>query len=341
MDKSGWTAERGSLRPGSGRSHGPEATPWNAPARERTLCAMRKTAVVVSGALLASLAGTSLLADDGPPKGATSARPTAESGFAEIRKAAAAKDDATLAARLPSALVKDWPEEALGDGAKWRAALAERLAGGEVVRVKESGDDAIARWKTAAPAAVWEMRLRLADGKWVASSPWAWCVGGGELAKANGKGAAHVKLKARQDPKAYGPSAFSFVHVTQDPKQCLNRMDVVFCRCGQFHGRDGAMFSQLKAKSLDELDGIQTGGDWMDEIVPKKGAVYVLSCASAGRRDFQVGLLVTDLGEGAIEFDWRLLAAGKNAPASIRTAQPLVSNDGADGTDQICGPRKK
>lgn len=295
---------------------------------------------IVSASLLSCLATAALLADDGPAKGggATSARPTAESGFAELRKAAAAKDEATLVARLPSSLVKDWPDEAKDDGKPWRAALAARIAEGEVVRVKESGDNAIARWKTATPAAEWELRLRLDGGKtWVASSPWAWCVGGGDVAKANGKGAAHVKLKARTNPTAYGPSAFSFVNVTQDPKQCLNRMDVVWCRCGQFHGRGGDMFSLLKAKSLDELDGIQAGGDWMDEIVPKKGAVYVFACRTPGRKDFQVGLEVTDLDAGALEFDWRLLAAGKNAPASIRTAQPLPwAEKDADGVDGLC-----
>jgi hypothetical protein len=306
---------------------------------------MRNTAtLIVATSVLAWLATAALLADDGPAKGAggaTSARPTAESGFIELRKAAADHDDATLVSRLPATLVKDWPDEAAEDGKKWRAALAARIAEGEVVRVRESGDDAIARWKTATPAAVWELRLHLEGGKWLASSPWAWCVGGGDVAKANGKGAAHVKLKARTTPNVYGPSAFSFVNVTQDPKQCLNRMDVVYCRCGQFHGRDGNLFSLLKAKSVDELDGIQAGGDWMDEIVPKKGAVYVLACRTPGQKDFQVALQVTDLSADALEFDWRLLAAGKNAPASIRTPQPLVSNDGADGTDLLCDPQKK
>ena len=40
---------------------------------------------------------------------------------------------------------------------------------------------------------------------------------------------------------------------------------------------------------------------------------------------------------GAIQVEWTLLTGGLNAPANIHVAQPLVSNDGADGADGLCG----
>jgi hypothetical protein len=295
---------------------------------------MRITWTVVAGVCFTAwFAATALLAGDAP----TTSRPWAEVGFDALRRAAIDKDDATLRVSLPSKLVHDWTDEAKDDAKAWRADVAARIAGGTVVSVKEDHDAAIARWKTTSPDGVWEMRLKFEDGRWTAASPWAYCVGGAELAKANGAKPAHVKLKARTTNDVYGPSAFSFVHVTQDAKQCLNRLDVVYCRCGQVHGRK-VMFSTRKAKSLDELDGIQTGGDWMDEIVPKNGAVYVLDCKEQGRKDFQVALQITALSKDAMEFDWRLVAAGKCAPTSTRAPQPIAwSAKEADGTDGICG----
>jgi hypothetical protein len=264
----------------------------------------------------------------------TAARPTAEAGFAALREAAAKGDGAVLAACLPDALVAKWPDDAK-DTAAWRGALAKRIAEGAVVSVKEEGDSARARWKTS--GAVLEIPLAFASGRWVAASPWAWLVGGADLAKANGKEPARVKLRARTSNDAYGPSAYSFTHVTQDPEECKNRMDVWFCgSCNQLHFLD-AMASPLKARSLAELDGWQAGGDWMDEVVPRVGQVYAVNCSSDGRRDFQVGLRVAKAGRDAVELEWRITAAGKNAPANIRRPQPLVSNDGADGCAGMCG----
>lgn len=287
------------------------------------------------------LAGTALFAQDGgapKPAGATSAPATAEAWFVALRKAVADKDEATVAKGLPATLVKDWPAEAAGDAKKWRADVASQIAAGTVVSVKGEGDDAVARWKT--DSAVWETRLHRAGGQWAVASPWAWLVGGADLAKVNGAKPAHVKLKARTDPGAYGPSAFSFVNVTQDPKKCLNRMDLVYCRCGQMHVRRNGMLTVLKGGKLAELDGLQRGGDWQDEIVPKNGTVYVLGLSRPGQNELQVAIEVTALSASAMEFDWRVIAAGKNAPAGIHAPQPLDSPDGTDGTDQLCDPRK-
>jgi hypothetical protein len=286
-------------------------------------------------------AGTALFAQDvGAPKpaGATSAPETAEAWFAVLRKAATDKDEATLAKGLPATLVKDWPDEAAGDAKPWRAAFAERIAAGTVVSVKGQGDDAVARWKT--DKAVWETRLHRSSGQWTVASPWAWLVGGADLAKVNGAKPAHVKLTARTDPNAYGPSAFSFVHVTQKPSQCLNRMDIDYCRCGQMHLVGGGVLTVVKGAKLDALDGLQSGGDWQDEMVPKNGTVYVLGLKHPGRNDVQVAIEITALSATAMEFDWRVIAAGKNAPAGIHAPQPIVSNDGTDGSAQLCDPRK-
>ena len=293
---------------------------------------MTATALVLSG-----VAATSLFAGDG----ATAARPTAELGFAAIRKAATDKDAATLAKLLPTSLVKDWPEEGKDDGQVWRTAFAALIAKMTALTTVEGSDESEIRCVTESPDAGWDVRIRYTDGLWRVAAPWPYCIRDGELGRANGRKSAHVKLKARTDEKAYGPSAFSFVHVTQDPKRCLNRMDLSYCRCGQLHAIGDAMFSIVRGKKLDDLRGLHTRGDWQDELVPKRGDVYVLHVKTAGRADFQVAMEVTALSKNELEFDWRLLAAGKNAPASIHAAQPLVSNDGANGTAGICAERGK
>lgn len=291
-------------------------------------------ALLAAGSLVCVL--PALRADDAkPPAGRTSARSTAEAGFAALRKAAADGDQAELAAALPAALVKDWPDDAAGEAKAWRAAFAQRVAAGTVAGVTEKGDTALARWKTTGPEAHWELDLRWDGTRWIAAAPWARCVAGGDVAKANGRGPAKVELRTRTTPDRYGGSAFSFVHVTQEPSQCKNRMDVIWCRCGQLHFQN-AMASKLGATDLAKVEGWQRGGDWMDEIVPQAGAVYAVHLQRDGRRDFQVAMKVTRKGKSSLEFEWLLVAASKNAPADIRKPQPLVSGDGEDGTAGLC-----
>jgi hypothetical protein len=232
--------------------------------------------------------------------------------------------------------VKDWTKEAAEDGKAWRAALAAQIAEGTVEKVTESSDDAIARWKAGTPPTTWALRLRRDGGVWIAASPWAYGVAGGTLAKANGAKPARVKLKMRTDKDKYGPSAWSFTHVTADPEKCLNRLDVWYCSAGHLHGHD-AMISPIQGNDLAAIEGLQPGGDWMDQANPKEGKLYVVDCKSADRSDFQVVLQVVEVKGSALEFDWRLVAAGKNAPADIHKVQPLVSNDGPDGVDGWCG----
>ncbi len=283
-------------------------------------------AVVIAGA---AIAPGSVAGDDRPR------RPSAEDGFARLRQAAAEKDEATLVACLPTKLVEGWTDAAADDGRAWRSDLAAQLAAGSVVNVRESGDAAIARWRITAPASVRELRLGFDGTRWAASAPWAYEVGGGAIAKANGRGAARVKLAARKKPGLYGKSAFSFTHVTQKPEQCKNRFELWFCH-NRFLHLSHAMISSLGAKELDDIDGIQFGGDWMDQIQARPSTAYVLHCSSPDRMDFHVAMRVTSCTDDELEFEWRLLAAGRNAPASIRAAQPLVSNDGADGCDGLC-----
>lgn len=273
-------------------------------------------------------------------EGRTSARPSAEVGFAALRKAVAEKDEATVAACLPSKLVEGWPDAAKDDAKAWRAALASRVAAGTVEAVQESGDGATARWSTKGPAATWELALRYDGTRWAVAHPWAYCVAGGDLAKANGRGPARQKLKVRTKDDAYGASAFSFAHVTQDPRQCANRMQVWYCAGGHLHGAGGTMLTPLKdAKDLQALQGLGGGGDSMDQVTPRARAIYLVRCQRAGRHDFHVGLQVTALSSAELEFDWKLLAIGTGAPASIRSPQPLPPGDGADGCDGNCGGR--
>jgi hypothetical protein len=301
---------------------------------------MRKTrgAVVVAASAAMAWVGTAVLAagDDKPAAPATA---TADSFFASLRKSATAKDEAALAAALPSKLVAGWPDDAKEDGKAWRADFAARLAAGDVTWVHETGGSAVARWKTS--AATWDLPLQKTGEQWKVASPWAYCVAGGDLAKANGRGPAHVKLKARTAPDSYAASAFSFTHATSDMSQCKNRADVWYCGgCKKLHLK-GTQASVRTATSVKDLDGLQTGGDWSDRIAPKANAVYALACNEPGRKDFQVALQVTACSDAGIEFDWCLVAAGKDAPADIHSPQPLTSNDGADGCDGMCASRGK
>lgn len=268
--------------------------------------------------------------------GSTAAQTTAEAWFGDLRARAAAKDEAALKSALPSSLVEAWDDLKADDAKVWRSELAARIAAGTVVKVVEDGGDATARWKTTSPTAEWQIRMRREGAGWVVSEPWAWCVAGGDLAKANGSKPGRVRLKTRRVQGPYGPSAFSFTHVTQDPEQCKNRMDLWFCHCGNLHPRNESMISERRETSLADVDGIPVGGDWMDQMVPKARKVYVMRCLRPGRMDFYVGFTVTSVGDDGVEIEWRLVAIGRNAPASVRSPQPLVSRDGADGADGIC-----
>jgi hypothetical protein len=295
----------------------------------------RGTMLVAALAAALSWVATEVAAEDKP----TAERPKAESFFADLKKCCAAKDAAGCTAALPSSLVAGWPDEAKDDAKAWREGFCACVAAAEVVWVHESGDTAIARCKCEGPC-LRDVHLQFDGKRWTVASPWAYCVSGGEIAKANGKGPSHVKLKTRgATANSYGASAFSFTHATADVAKVKNRADAWYCPCGQIHLK-GALVSQRKAKKLADLDGLQTGGDWMDEFNPKADTVYVISCKD-GRRDFQIGMHVTDVSDKAIEFDWCLLAAGRNAPADIRVAQPLVTNDAADGVDALCGTKAK
>jgi hypothetical protein len=50
-----------------------------------------------------------------------------------------------------------------------------------------------------------------------------------------------------------------------------------------------------------------------------------------------VAFRVRSLKRDCVEVEWTLLSLGWNAPATIQAPQPLVSNDGADGSDGLCG----
>jgi hypothetical protein len=293
---------------------------------------MRRAAL----ALAASSAVVSLSAFAEDTK--TSARQTAEAWFPALRKAAADKDEKVLTDALPAKLVEKYPEQAKDDGKAWRADFAKKLgASGPVVSVKEVRDEADVRWRTNSPDATWELIARYERGNWGVTSPWAWCIAGGPSREAFAKPGS-VKLDARKGKgfSPYGRSAYSFTHVTGDMRQAKNRPDVWFCAGGHLHGKN-AMLSPVKAKDLAELDGLQRGGDRMDQVNPKAGGIVVVHCRREGKTDFQVALQVTSLDKERLTFDWRLVANGLGGPLSTRKSQPDTSLDGEDGADENCG----
>jgi hypothetical protein len=297
----------------------------------------RRAVAIAVCAALAGVAASGLAAGEET----TSAAETAESWFAALRKSAAGKDEKTLAAALPTKLVEGWTEEAKDDGAAWRAEFAARIAAGEVVRVLEKDGAAVARWKTTGPDVTWDLPLARTGSAWGVASPWAYCVAGGDLSRSNRSGPAKTKLRARTSNDSYGDSAFSFTHATGDMTECKNRPDIWYCaNCAQLHVK-GGLASDRGVKTLRDIEGLQTGGEWQKRFAPKAGAVYAFALKQGGRRDFQAAVRMISVSARAIEFEWCLLAAGRNAPADIHSPQPIVSNDGEDGCDGLCGPRGK
>ena len=278
----------------------------------------------------------------GAPGGSeTGARPTAEAGFAAIQAAASSVDTPVLEKCLPAKLVAKWTVHAKDRAGPWRADFAGVLSRVVPTGVRESGDAAFARWTYGAPPATWELPLAFDGTRWNVDAPWAYVVAGGVLARANAKGLARVKLTARRENGPYGTSAFSFTHVTQDPAQCKNRMDVWYCHNGDLHFRGETKAAATEFADLSKPDGIPSDLVWKSTLAARAGTVYAVHCLRPDRMDFYATMRVTSCSAGAAEFEWRLLAAGPNAPVSIVKPQPLTTKDADDACDGLCGKSGK
>ncbi|MHC4817001.1 MAG: hypothetical protein ACYTF8_02910 [Planctomycetota bacterium] len=217
---------------------------------------------------------------------------------------------------------------------KQRLALAKTLQAALVTNVRQKGAEAIATVKTPADVKnriARELLLRREGSQWRIASGRAYILPGhtGKPGKA--------RLTMRKTNGPYGTSAYCFTYVTSDPALCKNRMDLWFCHNGDFHtGREGRI-TDLETVSPKNVKSVPLGLEWKRTIAARKGHTYVLHCRDSRDRDFFVKFKVTKLRRGIAQLEWSLLARGYGAPESIHEAQPLLSNDGADGCDGLCG----
>jgi hypothetical protein len=244
----------------------------------------------------------------------------------------------------PASLVehRDWrgtPEQIDA----WRGEGLARLSGAKLGRVEEAEDRAFVHVREAMGEAI--VPLRWNADHWELAAPMEWIVKGAALDAANGDGPATVRLTARTTNDPYGSSAFSFAHVTQDPEQCLNRMDLWYCHNGDLHVVGDGGFLDRGRQRLSKAGDLPFGEEeeWSRIVPAREGHLYVLHAASHRDRDFFVALRLKNATKEAVELEWKLLSLGEGAPASIHEAQPWKPVDenmglpGADGTAGRCG----
>jgi len=218
--------------------------------------------------------------------------------------------------------------------------LGTQLAGAACLDAREEGEEAVLSFRTRDDrSATRELLLRKEDGQWRVAAPRSYAVAGDALAARCGRKAPRLTLRMRKDNGPYGESAFSFTHVTADPEQCKNRMDVWFCHNGDLHAASASVIADLGKGSLSKVKAIPAGAAWKDCVAAVKGHAYVLHCRHADRMDFYVKLVVREVKADRVELEWSLLSDGLGCPPDIHAPQPLVSNDGADGCDGLCGKK--
>lgn len=261
--------------------------------------------------------------------------------FAELQAAARrndASDAAVLARGLPEALVAERPDRK-DDVAAWRAAVTEELGAAKVASWREKGDEAVVRFTVPPALETRELPMRLVDSVWQLAAAQSYVVLGQALDERRGSKPARMTLAARTTADGYDKSGLSFTHVTSDPQECKNRMDLWFCHNGDLHLCGNNRIADLGAQKLSKIDGLPVGTTWSGFVSPKKGNAYVVHCRSEARRDFYVKFVVVDVSKASLVADWTLLTDGLHAPSRIDAPQPLVSDDGADGADGLCAKR--
>ncbi len=218
-----------------------------------------------------------------------------------------------------------------------RLALAEILQAALITNVRHKGDEAIATLKTKADITAGverELLLRREGKRWRIAS------GRTYVALRDGRKPAKVRLTMRTTNGPYGTSAYCFTYVTGDAALCKNRMDLWFCHNGDLHASKDGRIAHLDKVSPKKVKSVPLGVEWKRWVAAEKGHTYVMHCKDSRDRDFFVKFKVTKLRRGVLELEWSLLADGFGAPRNIHEAQPLLSNDGADGYDGLCGKNR-
>ncbi|MHC4547766.1 MAG: hypothetical protein ACYTEZ_03230 [Planctomycetota bacterium] len=268
---------------------------------------------------------------------ARAGEPSAEEAFAEMKELARRPDNPAFRALF----VADAFERAPGARAdEMRRALADVLVKGRLSRVREKGGEAVVVVRTQddeTAKGAREIRLRRESGRWLLAAGRSYVVAGARLKARQGRKPAKVHLTMRTTNGPYETSGYCFTYVTGDARLCKNRMDLWFCHNQDFHARGAGRVADLGKVPLAKVTGIPVGLAWERTIAARKGHAYVLHCRDGRDRDFFVKFRVTALRRGIAELEWTLLSEGFGAPATIHSAQPLQTRDGADGTDGLCG----
>jgi len=214
-----------------------------------------------------------------------------------------------------------------------RLTLAETLQAALITNVRQKGDEAAVALKTpddAKNGREREVFMRREEGRWRISG------GSTYVVASHGEKPAKVRLTMRTTNSTYGTSAYCFTYVTSDPALCKNRVDIWFCHNKDFHVRYNRI-ADLENVSLKSVKRVPIGLEWSRKAAVRKNHTYVVHCVDPRDRDFFVKFRVTRAKRGIVQLEWTLLAVGYGAPKTIHEAQPLLSNDGADGCEGLCG----
>jgi hypothetical protein len=130
-----------------------------------------------------------------------------------------------------------------------------------------------------------------------------------------GESANKVTLTKRLDNGAYKTSAYSFRYASQDLAVHRNHVDVVYDLCGcvhvAAHGGSKNTIARAEGKTLRDVKTAPPKG-WQECLVPEKGAIYVLSI-DTDETKMRVKLLVTDVSDKAVKFEWAQLPPASEA----------------------------
>ncbi len=264
----------------------------------------------------------------------------AAEAFRALQEACRFADATAVKKALPDEIGQGMVGKGAKEIAAWREEFASLLAKSEFREAREAGDGAVARCLSPRGGEI-EVVLQRVKGAWTVASPLAYLVSGKALDAANGKGPAALRLSARTANGEYGESAFSFAHVTRNPAECANRVDLWYCHNGDLHAAGDGRLARVAGKDLAAVAGIPAGAAWKETLAPEKGGLYVVHCRRDRHRDFFVKARVAAIDEKRVDLEWALVGAGFGSPATIRSAQPLAARDGPDAYDGLCAKGAK
>jgi len=269
---------------------------------------------------------------------ATGGTPSAEKGFAQIQSIVQAADADELQSILPDAAFYPWRGAQVEE---LRAALAKELAHADVVKIRDDEGRAVVRYRLPGDKAERELPLRLVDETWLVAAARGFPVSGNDLKQRKGRRFAKAKLTMRTTNDSYAESALSFVHATDDPELCGNRMDLWYCHNGDFHACGGNRVADLGKTTLKKIKGLPVAPDWQKTVKLQEKHSYLVQCQSRRRTDFFVILYVKKQKQETVDVEWTLLTGGLAPPASIAIPQLVGLGDPVDapslGTDGLCG----